>query len=173
MDPRARVVKVGILAGKIMEDSPLVGFLGFCDWAGWFLNPWDRDGNKMQSWLTHFSLIIELENKEVWKCERETDGVNLWKMDSPVTWEWHEWHGNERLSNISLSGIDFDPAFSGQDVLDFVEEQRHYEYNIIVKNCKHFVYDFFVYKLQHAWIKKMGFQTGFTQMVENSFAKGE
>lgn len=40
-----------------------------------------------------------------------------------------------------------------QKVWDFLNEQSGYPYNIVNKNCQHFAYDFFRYKLKKEWLQ--------------------
>ena len=48
-------------------------------------------------------------------------------------------------------------------------DQAHHDYNIVDKNCKHLVYDFYRH-MQHAWAKDVDFPT-FTESIETAWVE--
>ena len=61
----------------------LRGFLGTVDWFGGVLNPGGHRSDRLQSWLSHFALILEFATeeheapKDFWLLERTEGGVKL------------------------------------------------------------------------------------------------
>ena len=82
-----RLTVVATLLHKLDDDGlkPLEGFLGTVDFIGSVLNPHGHRQGRLQSWLTHFALLLKYERDErVWLLQRHCHGVDYYPTDVPV-----------------------------------------------------------------------------------------
>ena len=187
--PSSQATHIGVIVSKLDEAHPaLHGFMGFVDWAGHLIVGNVHRPDRMQSWLTHFAIIIEFDkagskHRDLWLLERGVDGV----IFRPIRFDdnesfhreftWNEWHHCDGHFPQSCSGSskvlcnvhcnDEDSSITREQVLSFVREQVRYDYNIVEKNCKHLAYDFYRH-MQHAWAKDVDFPI-FTESMETAW----
>lgn len=185
-----------------LEGAPdeLRGFLGTIDWFGRVFNPGGHRSCRLQSWLSHFALILEFATeeheapKDFWLLERTESGVKLRQIcphDNPgfhknFRWDWwlrcdsffpQDTGSGSRvtLCNVSCCEKDFSPQQVGycvtrRSVHDFVRNQMHDSYNVMTKNCKHLAYDFLRNCLHHDWIKHRSFPD-VSEMLEEGWVE--
>ena len=82
-----RLLTVATLLHKLDDEGlkPLDGLLGTVDFIGSALNPHGHRRNRLQSWLTHFALLLKYERDErVWLLQRHCHGVDYHPTDVPA-----------------------------------------------------------------------------------------
>lgn len=200
-DRDARLSRAGVIVSHL-EGAPdeLRGFLGTIDWFGRVFNPGGHRSCRLQSWLSHFALILEFATeeheapKDFWLLERTESGVKLRQIcphDNPgfhknFRWDWwlrcdsffpQDTGSGSRvtLCNVSCCEKDFSPQQVGycvtrRSVHDFVRNQMHDSYNVMTKNCKHLAYDFLRNCLHHDWIKHRSFPD-VSEMLEEGWVE--
>lgn len=170
--PDDRLLMVATLVHKLHEAPPqLAGFMGFIDAAGELLNRHGHRPGRMQSWLSHFALVLKYEGDErLWMLQRDTHGVDYYPINERVdafTWEARVAYDESRpaaiVCNLATAENDWPTPRTWGDVVrrwnvwDRVQEERSKEYDLMSKNCQHCAYDFHKYTLEHACISKLGF----------------
>mmetsp|Transcript_64234 Transcript_64234/g.129032 ORF Transcript_64234/g.129032 Transcript_64234/m.129032 type:complete len:184 (-) Transcript_64234:159-710(-) len=131
------LVRVVVLVSELGEEmNPLKGMMEFFDNAGAFFTGGVHQKGTMKAWCTHFALMLHFQSGTTVRVERDTEGVRARK-------------GCENEAS-EFEGRSWDGCIEDLDPLrDFLLEQSRRPYNGIDKNCKHFVYDFFVHVLGH------------------------
>jgi hypothetical protein len=139
----------------------------------------------MQSWLTHFAVAIEIEcrkngQRDVWLLDRGKEGLNFRKLPSCFQWEnfthcdvFYGLRGSSpMLSSVPpwINEFGVTDETTRQKVWDFLNEQSGYPYNIVNKNCQHFAYDFFRYKLKNEWLQ-MVVEVSISMLLLRYFSK--
>ena len=133
----------------------------------------------MQSWLTHFAIVIEFEFTELWLLERGEGGITFRPFNPEEStfhqdFRWEEWHhcdghytdqscsgSSKVLCNIHCAENDF---VTREQVWKYVEDQMEHDYNILHLNCKHMAYYFYRH-FDHHWARDVDFPT-FSESME-------
>ena len=172
--PDDRLLMVAMLVHKLHEAPPqLAGFMGFVDAAGELFNRHAHRPGRMQSWLSHFALVLKYEGDErLWVLQRDTHGVDYYSVDELVnTFPWelearvtYESSRPEAIvCSVATAENDWPTPRTWGDVVrrwnvwDRVQEERSKQYNIMSNNCQHCAYDFYKYTLEHERISNLKF----------------
>jgi hypothetical protein len=143
--------------------------MGTIDWFGSVIvGDHIHRPRRMQSWLSHFAMVLEFRRdgdapRDLWVLERGDQGINYFPF-FPDEFDWNRFRRCDGQVPVSgsfpmLSSIPRDDNFvvnngiTRQAIWDFVSAQNELPYNIVGKNCKHFVYDFQRYCIHHHWVQ--------------------
>lgn len=169
-----RLLVVATLLHKLDDEGvkPLEGFLGTVDLIGSVLNPHGHRQGRLQSWLTHFALLLKYERDErVWMLQRHCHGVDYCptdvQADALVMGAQIRYAPNGPTAivcNVATAERDWPTrrtwghSVRRWNVWDRFDEERGRPYDFIGKNCQHFAYDFYKYTLEHERISKGSFE---------------
>jgi hypothetical protein len=95
----------------------------------------------IQSWLTHFGLVIKYEDGSSWVLEREQQGIQCYPPH-PVNSQNPSKCGTEPWVCLFWERADGSEKVTRQHVLDFARAQTNTGYDLLNCNCKHFTWDF-------------------------------
>lgn len=126
------VVKVEVLLTQLDQNNAHSGFMGFLDWAGESLNPHHHRKDRFQSWLTHFAIVASSDDGKHFLIQRSDHEVSMLEITC----------GSDELKCYTAT-MEWEGQVNMGDAVAFVEEQKHHSYDLVSKNCQHFVYDFF------------------------------
>eukprot|EP00581_Thalassiosira_minuscula_P013193 CAMPEP_0183729002 /NCGR_PEP_ID=MMETSP0737-20130205/29470_1 /TAXON_ID=385413 /ORGANISM="Thalassiosira miniscula, Strain CCMP1093" /LENGTH=200 /DNA_ID=CAMNT_0025961087 /DNA_START=53 /DNA_END=652 /DNA_ORIENTATION=+ len=184
-DANSHISRVGVIVSNIEGADPaLRGFLGAVDWAGRLFVGNVHRHERLQSWLTHFALVIEFAQsnvnfRDLWLLERGVDGVTFKRLHEHEFQQGFRWELWQNCDNFFPNGTGSGSSkllchiYSGENhvyvtresVWRFVREQMQMGYHILGKNCKHFAYDFYYYCIQNSWVKSIDFPA-FSETIE-------
>merc|ERR1712216_537112 len=183
LDPdNPRLLRAGILLRNLNEaPAALRGFLATVDTLGNFFNPHGHRNDKLQSWLTHSSVVLLFEgDQRVWRLERPGGVKNGFKGGSHINLLPDEklndfqWLHRERVCSDVVCNIAHElTEFEGKtmaDVQAFVLQQSSHKYHVLAKNCQHLCYDFYRYCLHHKQAMQMEYPD-FNEMLQSEFSK--
>ena len=179
------LVVATLLCGLEEQELPLRGFLGTVDYIGSVLNPHGHRPCRLQSWLTHFALLLKYEGDErVWLLQRHTNGVDyrLTKVPSDALaigrrFKYVDDSPTAIVCNVATAERDWATTRTWGDVVrrwnvwDRFAEECGRPYDGIGKNCQHCAYDFHKYTLEHAQISTLSFDQ-YTESCQNRFVAG-
>ena len=162
--------------------AALKGFLGTVDFVGSVLNPHGHRNSRLQSWLTHFALLLKYEDDErVWLLQRHNGGVDYCPTDVPANAltmgarvQYVRNGPAGIVCNVATSDHHWAGARSWGDVVrrwnvwDRVAEERGRPYDFWGKNCQHLAFDVHKYTLEHAHISAHGFEQ-YTEACQERF----
>ena len=177
-----RLLVVATLLCGLEEQELLRGFLGTVDYIGSVLNPHGHRPCRLQSWLTHFALLLKYEGDErVWLLQRHTNGVDyrLTKVPSDALAMGRRFkYANDSptaiVCNVATAERDWATPRTWGDVVrrwnvwDRFAEECGRPYDGIGKNCQHCAYDFHKYTLEHAQISTLRFDR-YAESCQNGF----
>lgn len=166
--------------------NPLKGFLGTADFIGSVFNPHGHRDSRLQSWLTHFALLLKYEDdKRVWLLQRHNYGVDYYPTDvsaDALTMGARVRYARDGstgiVCNVATSDHDWAGARSWGDVVrrwnvwDRVDEERGHSYDFWGKNCQHLAYDVHKYTLKDEHIGAHGFEQ-YTEACQERFVAAE
>jgi len=118
-------------------------------------------GKRFRSWWTHFSLLLEYDNGELYRLERDDESNVVYQKVSKV----EEVAGKAAIPTIVWTGWK-----NRRDVEEFVVRQREgcgFD-DIFRKNCRYFAYDFFRSCLADERATDRQFEH-FTELCQNHF----
>ena len=173
-NPHDRLLVVATLLHKLDDESlnALKGLLGFWDMCGSVLNPqWHRQ-SRLQSWLTHFALLLQYEgNDRVWLLHRHCHGVDYYPTSVPadaLSVGTRVQYAHDKpttiVCNVASAERDWPTPRSWGEVVqrwnvwDRFDEECGRPYDGLGKNCQPCAYDFHKYTLEHDHISKGGFE---------------
>ena len=193
-NPNDRLLLVATLLHKLepsarkdkkINVAPLQGFMGFVDAAGAFFVGDVHRAGRMQSWLTHFALVLKYENDDsCWLMQRDKHGVDYYPCIelSDFSWEWEArvTYSSSRpeciVCNIARTETDWPTLRKWGDVVrrwnvwDRLQDEGGKQYDFVGKNCQHFAYDFYKHTLEHSLYSKLAFHQ-YTEECQQRFVK--
>jgi len=169
-----RLLTVATLLHKLDDEGlkPLEGLMGTIDFFGSALNPHGHRRNRLQSWLTHFALLLKYERDDrVWLLQRHCHGVDYYPTDVPadalVMGAQIKYAPNSPTAivcNVATAERDWPTQRTWGhlvrrwNVWDRFDEERGRPYDFLGKNCQHLAYDVHKYTLEHERISKGSFE---------------
>lgn len=181
-----RLCTVATLLHKLDDEGvrPLEGFLGTIDFIGSALNPHGHRHSRLQSWLTHFALLLKCEGDErVWLLQRHCHAVDYYPTDVPADAlvmdaqiEYTPGEPVATVCNVATAERDWATRRTWGhlvrrwNVWDRFDEERGRPYSFLGKNCQHFAYDFHKYTLEHERISKASFEQ-YTESLQRRFVR--
>lgn len=185
---RDRLCVVATVLHDLQEEglNALKGFLGTMDAIGSFLNPHGHRQNRLQSWPTHFALLLKYEDDErVWLLQRHNYGVDYYPTDVPadaLTMGARVRYARDGPTAIVCNVATAEDHWAGDrswgdvvrrwNVWDRVDEERGRPYDFWGKNCQHLAYDVHKYTLEHAHVSAHGFEQ-YTEACQKRFVSAE
>eukprot|EP00976_Prorocentrum_cordatum_P062999 1176939-Prorocentrum_minimum.AAC.2 len=156
-DADDEVIQVAVHVKRLPQSQhmdPLRGFLGTIDWVGNRLTGGVHRHDKCQSWLTHFALVLKFAGDNAnWVMERSHEGVIFQRAEA-------DFDGSAASLFMMSCREDHWPTrrVTRDDLKIFFHQQSGMQYGFIMKNCKHFCYDFYRYVLKHSWVEQNHFE---------------
>tara|TARA_X000001036_G_scaffold187389_2_gene176656 strand:+ start:31 stop:651 length:621 start_codon:yes stop_codon:yes gene_type:complete len=183
-----RLCVVATVLHRLDEEglNPLKGFLGTVDFIGSVFNPHGHRDSRLQSWLTHFALLLKYEDdKRVWLLQRHNYGVDYYPTDVPadaLTMGARVRYARDGPTGIVCNVATADDHWVGDrswgdvvrrwNVWDRVDEERGRPYDFWGKNCQHLAYDVHKYTLEHAHVSAHGFEQ-YTEACQERLVSAE
>lgn len=164
-DANDHLLVAATLLHKVDAPPYASGFMGFIDAAGAALNPRNHRPGKMQSWLSHFSMLLKFEGDDsAWLVQRDTHGIDYHRVDcapEPLVVGARVRTSPDRPESIVCDVSDRDShwhtprswgeAVRRRDIDCIVRQERLAEYHVVTKNCQHFCHDIYFHTLEHAF----------------------
>jgi hypothetical protein len=164
---------------KDLDDSALAGILGTIDFIGSFLTQGVHRADQCQTWLSHFAMILQFHGDDTkWIMQRDGCGVELFPCHELCAFDWNlgsivSYDGRTTCMTCNVAFQDNDwpnEQVTRGDVHACIAEQREMGYHMLAKNCQHFCYDFYKYRLHHTWIAPMAYES-FSGMIQHEWSK--